>query len=189
MNRRRQRKLTARLVTVAFLGDHTDVRALLRAGADPRTPNTEGTTPLYAASVHGATDIVRTLLAAGAAPDAESGHGSEGTPLCGAACWGHTDTVRELLAHGADPNLREDAGTGLTPLAWALQGPAPGTADVLRAAPTATSSAGGDENAAPGPRETGGVGGASRAWRSHWDCAAPADPADPAGRPDEGEAL
>ncbi|MFD7435411.1 ankyrin repeat domain-containing protein [Streptomyces sp. NPDC059861] len=135
MNRRRQKKLTARLVTAAMCGEHTDVEALLHAGADPNTADFEGTTPLYAASVHGATDVVRTLLEAGAAPDAESaGVGAEGTPLCAAACWGHTGTVRELLAHGADAGLREDGGTGLTPLEWALRGPHPETAEALRAA-------------------------------------------------------
>lgn len=101
-------------------------------------PDAGGITPLYAASVHGAAASVRLLLAAGAPPDAESGGiGSEGTPLCAAACWGHTDAVRELLAHGADPTLREDAGTGLTPLDWALRGPHPETAALLRAAATA----------------------------------------------------
>ncbi|MEU5222053.1 hypothetical protein AB0G55_05230 [Streptomyces toyocaensis] len=55
-------------------------------------------TPLYAASVNGASDVVRLLLAAGASPGTESGGpGPEGTPLCAAACWGHTETVIELL--------------------------------------------------------------------------------------------
>ncbi|MGW1544319.1 ankyrin repeat domain-containing protein [Streptomyces sp. NPDC002309] len=134
MNRRRRKKLTARLMSAAMSGEHSEVGALLRAGADPDTPGTDGTTPLYAASVQGATDAVRTLLRAGADPDAESaGVGAEGTPLCAAACWGHTGVVRELLAHGADPDLREDDGTGLTPLDWALRGPWPETAEALRA--------------------------------------------------------
>ncbi|MFF4821643.1 ankyrin repeat domain-containing protein [Streptomyces sp. NPDC001312] len=120
MNRRRRKKLSGHLVTAAMLGDTARAEALLRAGADPERADREGTTPLYVASVQGQVEMVRLLLAAGACPDAESGHGSEGTPLCAAACWGHTETVRELLAHGADPNLREDHGTGRTPLEWAV---------------------------------------------------------------------
>ncbi|MEU1023258.1 ankyrin repeat domain-containing protein, partial [Streptomyces sp. NPDC005904] len=80
MNRRRQKKLTHRLVYAALLGDTGAVAALLRTGVDPRLPNAEGTLPLYAASVHGEAEAVRLLLRAGAEPDAESGHGGEGTP-------------------------------------------------------------------------------------------------------------
>ncbi|MFG2292172.1 ankyrin repeat domain-containing protein [Streptomyces sp. NPDC048603] len=135
MNRRRQKKLTRALLLAVWTDDAGRVRALLRAGADPATPAADGITPLYAASVHGAADAVRLLLAAGAPPNSESGGtGSEGTPLCAAASWGHTDAVRELLAHGADPTLREDGGTGLSPLDWALLGPHPETAALLRAA-------------------------------------------------------
>lgn len=135
VNRRRQKKLTRGLVAAATFDEGHRVDLLLRAGADPAAADADGTTPLYAASVQGAADIARKLLAAGAPPDAESaGPGAEGTPLCAAACWGHTETVRTLLAHGADPNLREDHGTGWTPLAWATAGPHPETVAVLRAA-------------------------------------------------------
>ncbi|WP_327318506.1 ankyrin repeat domain-containing protein [Streptomyces sp. NBC_01235] len=135
MNRRRQKKLTKRLVAAARFERGPQVDQLLRAGADPAAADVDGTTPLYAACVQGAADTARRLLAAGAPPDAESaGLGAEGTPLCAAACWGYTDTVRTLLAHGADPNRREDHGTGLTPLEWATAGPHPETVDVLRAA-------------------------------------------------------
>lgn len=134
MNRRKRKKLAARLVWAARLGQSAEADRLLRAGASSEAADGEGSTPLYAASVHGATDIVLRLLAAGAPPDAESGRGTEGTPLCGAACWGHTETVRALLAHGADPDLREDHGTGRSPLEWALTGPYEETVAVLRAA-------------------------------------------------------
>ncbi|MDX2646548.1 ankyrin repeat domain-containing protein [Streptomyces sp. PA03-1a] len=134
MNRRRRKKLSRALVRAARSGETGTVRRLLRRGASPELPDADGTTPLYAASVHGAADVVGLLLTAGALPDTESGHGDEGTPLCGAACWGHTGTVRRLLAQGADPRLREDHGTGLTPLEWAGRGPYPETAALLRAA-------------------------------------------------------
>ncbi|MCQ9184530.1 ankyrin repeat domain-containing protein [Streptomyces sp. IBSBF 2953] len=135
MNRRRQKKLTSRLVAAAMCGTVQDVDRLLRAGANPATADAEGTTPLYTACVHGAADVARRLLEAGAPPDAESaGVGAEGAPLCAAACWGHVETVRILLAHGADPEQREDHGTGLTPLEWATAGPHPETIAVLHAA-------------------------------------------------------
>ncbi|KQX63264.1 ankyrin repeat domain-containing protein [Streptomyces sp. Root1310] len=135
MNRRRQKKLTKRLMSAVMFEGGSQVGRLLRAGADPSAADVEGTTPLYAACVHGSADAARRLLEAGAPPDVESaGLGAEGTPLCAAACWGHLDAVRTLLAHGADPNLREDHGTGLTPLQWATAGPHPETVAVLRAA-------------------------------------------------------
>ncbi|QRX92090.1 ankyrin repeat domain-containing protein [Streptomyces noursei] len=134
MNNRERKKLANRLVAAAALRGAAQVAALLRVGADPAAADADGTTPLYAASVHGAADTVRVLLAAGAPPDAESGHGGEGTPLCAASCWGHAAAVRDLLAHGADPRLREDHGTGLAPLDWALAGPHPETVALLRAA-------------------------------------------------------
>ncbi|MCX4787121.1 ankyrin repeat domain-containing protein [Streptomyces sp. NBC_01221] len=134
MNRRQQKKLSKRLVEAATFGDTTQINALLRTGACPEAGNTEGTTPLYAASVNGAADNVLCLLAAGALPNTESGRGTEGTPLCAAACWGHTETVRALLTHGADPNLHEDHGMGRSPLQWAMTGPYPETIAVLLAA-------------------------------------------------------
>jgi ankyrin repeat protein len=131
MNKRQRKKLTKRLLEAVLRGDAAAASAFLRGGADPNAADREGTTPLYQASVHGAVDLVRLLLAAGAAPDVESGRGQEGTPLCAAAAWGHTDVVRELLAYGADPNLREDRGTGYSPVDWALRGNHLATADLL----------------------------------------------------------
>lgn len=135
MKQRRQKKLSRRLFGAILLGDAVQVKALLRAGADAERRDSEGTTPLYQASVMGAAEIARLLLAAGASPDVESrGLGAEGTPLCAAACWGHSETVRELLAHGADPHLREDHGTGRTPMEWANEGPHLETVALLIAA-------------------------------------------------------
>ncbi|QFR02192.1 ankyrin repeat domain-containing protein [Streptomyces phaeolivaceus] len=132
MKQRKRKKLSRRLFSAIPAGDTAAVKAVLRAGADPERTDSEGTTPLYAASVNGEAEIARLLLAAGASPDTESsGIGAEGTPLCAAACWGHTATVRELLAHGADPNVKEDHGTGWSPLDWAENGPHPATVALL----------------------------------------------------------
>ncbi|WP_328582080.1 ankyrin repeat domain-containing protein [Streptomyces sp. NBC_00370] len=134
MNQRRRKKLTRRLFAAILEGDTTAVKTLLRAGIDPNRPDSQGTTPLYEASVNGKPEIAHLLLLAGATPNTEStGPGAEGTPLCAAASWGHTETVRTLLTHGADPNLPEDHGTGWTPLRWANHDPHPETADLLTA--------------------------------------------------------
>ncbi|MBX9389679.1 ankyrin repeat domain-containing protein [Streptomonospora nanhaiensis] len=135
MKQRQQKKLSHRLFEAILSGDASSVKTLLRRGANPERRNTDGTTPLYLASVQGEAAVARLLMESGASPDTESsGPGSEGTPLCAAASWGHTATVRELLAHGADPTLREDHGAGWSPLDWADNGPHPETAEVLRAA-------------------------------------------------------
>ncbi|MEU6061729.1 ankyrin repeat domain-containing protein [Streptomyces sp. NPDC047097] len=135
MKSRLRRKLAGRLVWAAGSEDLATVRAVLRTRLHPDTADTQGTTALYAASVHGDAEISGLLLRAGASPDRESGGpGSEGTPLCAAACWGHTEAVRALLAYGADPALREDGGQGRTPLEWAEAGPHPETAKLLLAA-------------------------------------------------------
>lgn len=126
MNQRKRKKLSRQLFAAILAGDTARVKAALRAGADPQRGDSEGTTPLYVASVNGEAEIARLLLTAGASPDVESsGLGSDGTPLCAAACWGHTDTVRELLAHGADPNLHEDHGTGRSPCTGRTSAPTP----------------------------------------------------------------
>ena len=82
MNRRRQKKLTARLFEAVLRGDTTRVGALLRAGAAPERADREGTTPLYEAAVNGEAGIVRLLLAAGAPPDADKSRaGGCGVPM------------------------------------------------------------------------------------------------------------
>ncbi|MFJ3640085.1 ankyrin repeat domain-containing protein [Streptomyces sp. NPDC090108] len=139
MNRRRRKKHSRSLFSAILSGDTARAERALRAGADPEGADSDGTTPLYLASVNGEAAIAGLLLAAGAAPDTESsGLGSEGTPLCAAAAWGHAEAVRVLLAYGADPDLREDRGTGLSPLHWARHGGHVETAGILTAAGAAS---------------------------------------------------
>src|SRR5438270_7799658 len=107
------------LRTAVFDGDARRVATLLGAGTSPNQPDARGTTPLYAAAVHGNHPLVRLLLRAGADPNAPSTGEGEGTPLCAAACWGYSEVVRELLAKGAAPDLIEEAQTGMSALIWA----------------------------------------------------------------------
>ena len=61
MNQRQQKKLSRRLFEAILVGDAAAVKAVLRAGGDPERADSEGTTPLYGASVNGASEIVRLL--------------------------------------------------------------------------------------------------------------------------------
>ncbi|MEV0362602.1 ankyrin repeat domain-containing protein [Nocardia fusca] len=115
------------------------VRELLEAGADPDEPNEYGTTPLYRASVQGATEAVRLLLAHGADPQRCGGGDDEGLPLCAAACWNHIGVVAALLAAGADPDTPEpphpqQTGPGTPPLLWAVRNGHRETVELLLAA-------------------------------------------------------
>jgi uncharacterized protein len=135
VTRRMRKKIQRRLMSAVMFGETRHVTKVLRSGADPSLADRDHGTPLYQASVCGRGDVVRTLVRAGADPNAESaGLFGDGLPLCAAACWGHTDAVRELLAAGADPNLREDRGEGSTAAEWATRGGWTATLAVLQAA-------------------------------------------------------
>ena len=92
-----------------------DVRACLRAGADPEARNENGATPLFWAAEAGHADAIAALLEAGADPEARNENGA--TPLFWAAEAGHADAIAALLEAGADPRAR--GVNDLTPLHWA----------------------------------------------------------------------
>ena len=96
------------------------VETLLAAGANVNaTDYYEGTsfTVLMYAAGGGYTEIVQTLLAAGA--DTELRSDSARTALIEAASLGRTDAVQALLAQGADLNAKSDSGlTALIAAAW-----------------------------------------------------------------------
>ncbi|MGW4732921.1 hypothetical protein ACWEQC_27710 [Streptomyces shenzhenensis] len=82
MKQRQQKKLSHRLFEAILSGDAKRAKTVLRGGASPERRDTDGTTPLYLASVLGEAEVARLLMEAGASPDTESsGPGSEGTPL------------------------------------------------------------------------------------------------------------
>ena len=96
---------------------------LLAAGANPRSADSQGESPLHQAAVHGNLTAVRRLLDGGADANAA---GRDTTPLGTAASRGHVEVVALLLSRGADAS-RSVPGSRLegdgAPLAMAfLQG-------------------------------------------------------------------
>lgn len=103
-------------------------RATVRAET-VRTAQVDGMTALHWAVHHEQVDLVRSLLAAGAAVDATNRYGV--TPLSLACLCGHADVVSLLLAGGADPNLTLPGGE--TPLMTASRTGRPGPVALLLA--------------------------------------------------------
>lgn len=140
------RRLVEAGADLSSLGENLDVNGaafhgwwqlcefLIEAGADPNRPLAEtGETPLHAAlSRPGRSaqrEVVRALLAGGAAPNARALDGAETggflgdvrtrgeTPLHRAAAYADAATIELLLSAGADREAAD--ATGETPLAWA----------------------------------------------------------------------
>jgi ankyrin repeat protein len=74
-------------------------------------------TPLMYAAYFGETELVRSMLARGADPDAEDTN--ERTALMAASIQGHTEVVELLLKAGANPN-KKDSPSGGTALMAAI---------------------------------------------------------------------
>lgn len=70
----------------------------------------DGFTPLHLAAFLGGATAVRTLLAAGADPNAEARNPSRVRPLHSAAAARDAEAVRLLLDAGADPDARQAGG-------------------------------------------------------------------------------
>ncbi|GAB9477251.1 hypothetical protein Gpo141_00014314, partial [Globisporangium polare] len=96
----------------------TQVRKLLRKGADPNCVGEHGycglyrRTPLHWGAVNGAVVAVEMLLEAGADPNFQDSHGR--TPLHWAASVNRPAVVKVLLEKGGDPQLRD--WNNMTPL-------------------------------------------------------------------------
>jgi hypothetical protein len=102
----------------ARLNQRQASEALLDAGADPNGVTASSVaTPLHFAANADAVDVVRLLLAHGAASDARAVNGR--TPLHFAAQRGNDASVNALLKGGADPNAADPQGQ--TPLHLAAQ--------------------------------------------------------------------
>lgn len=101
----------------AFFGHSDAVALLLKSGADPKAvaKNDMRVQPLHAAVAQRSVASVKSLLAAGADPNARQQGGF--TPLLAAAAKGDLEIVKLLVLNGADPNGKNDAGA--TPLTLA----------------------------------------------------------------------
>ena len=107
--------LARKLVDAAEAGDTSEVRSLLREGANTNARASDGQTALMGAAVRGHTDTVRVLLKAGA--DANAAGNTGRTALMEAALEGYKETILALLEKGANVNAKDNEGW--TALFWA----------------------------------------------------------------------
>ena len=89
---------------------------LIAAGANIKTRNRFGATPLSLACINGGAGIIGSLLKAGEDPNAVVSDVGD-TALMLAARTGKPDALKVLLEHGADPNKTNNEGQ--TALMWA----------------------------------------------------------------------
>lgn len=118
------------LLATAIAGEYFSIIQLLIAhGVDVNNASTKfGLTPLHGAvSEPKATELVGTLLAAGADVNAKDKNGY--TALMGACGEGRSDLVRFLLDHGADPHVT--AQQGMTAFMLAAQSNQPACLEIL----------------------------------------------------------
>jgi ankyrin repeat protein len=94
----------------AFFAQPEAAKVLVHRGADVRAVSRTfgNVTALHSAAAGGSAEIVRTLLIAGADPNARQNGGF--VALHSAAQNGDAQMVRHLLEHGADPRLATDDG-------------------------------------------------------------------------------
>ncbi len=118
----------APVAEAAARGDLTEVRELLRSGADVNEAQGDGMTALHWASLRGDAGMVSVLLYAGANPEATTRLGAY-TPLHLAAREGRSEVARLLLEGGSavDPPTT----TGATPLHLAAGTSSVGVVDAL----------------------------------------------------------
>ncbi|MFZ4778981.1 MAG: ankyrin repeat domain-containing protein, partial [Terrimicrobiaceae bacterium] len=88
---------------LAGLGDDKAVRGLLASGTAPDEPDHRGNSALCYAAMSGQTEVVKTLLEAGADPKKSTKRGP-GQAITIAADGGNDEVVAALLAAGVDPD-------------------------------------------------------------------------------------
>jgi ankyrin repeat protein len=110
-------------------GNLSQVKILLKQGADVNKRTEAGETPLHWAALGGHTAVVNELLKSGADVNAQNGFGS--TPLHWAAGGGKQSVAVLLLDGGADVNVQNYVGD--PPLQWSIAKNKGAVADVMRA--------------------------------------------------------
>ena len=96
------------LVRAAERGDSPAALNLLRAGADPRSRDVDGTTALHWAAHVGDAVLAKALIRAGADVQSQNDYGA--TPMSAAAEVGSAAVLTELLKAGADVESPNAAG-------------------------------------------------------------------------------
>jgi len=86
----------------------SDVRELLKKGADVKAKDTGGDTSLHWAAVYANAKSVKLLLKAGADPNVKGANSV--TPLHAAALGGNAEVVKVLLEAGANPKAKANVG-------------------------------------------------------------------------------
>ncbi len=100
------------LLRAAERDDRAAALGLLRSGADPRTRDADGTTPLHWAAHLADAQLAHALLKAGADPAAQNDYGA--TPMSAAAEVGATAVLEELLdAHTDVESPNQEGQTAL----------------------------------------------------------------------------
>lgn len=105
------------LIELASENNIAAINERLDEGVDINTVNSNGTTMLLAATLHGHSELVAFLLKSGADPNLSNIQGT--SPLFGASLLGFNEIVINLLANGANPNVKLD-GIYVTPLMIAI---------------------------------------------------------------------
>jgi ankyrin repeat protein len=101
--------LNTALIIVSADGKTEDIKALIKAGADPNAKDDAlGQTALMIASTNGKTESIEALIKAGADPNAKTKDGK--TALMIASTNGRTESIEALIKAGADPNAKTKDG-------------------------------------------------------------------------------
>ena len=90
-------------------GDGGSAQLLLDGGADPERTGSDGPTPLMAAAVQGQPEVLRLLLARGAAVDAATTE-HHATALHCACYYNQSDCAEALSRAGCDVHLKDKLG-------------------------------------------------------------------------------
>ncbi len=109
---------TTALHWAVHFDDIEAAQLLIRAGASVSVANRAGATPMRLATINGSAAMIKTLLEAGADPNAPlTQHGD--TALMMVARTGKPGAIQVLLDNGAEVNTQEAWG-GTTALMWAI---------------------------------------------------------------------